>query len=247
MVKDNLIWAIARIDREKMGKIPELLIKHGFDNVVVKIPCVKVLRKKFKNKEFFDDVPLLFDYGFFGVPEEFARSRELMQELKERVTPILGWLFLNPREVLYKRRLLKMRFAEEHPDIDDDERTEDKFAEYYLRHIIKVKTVEISEINRLMKVCDCFSIFSADDLDRVGIGDTITLHGYPFDNLEAEVIALNQSKREAKVNILSNDLCQEVKVSYDNLFYSIYSDLDDSLSKISLDSFYETKSNDYED
>ena len=110
MHEDKYIWAIARVDRENVDAIPGDFEKLGY-KVSVKIPCVKILKKKFKNKLHFQNIPLLFDYGFIGIPWNIANSREELQAIKEEVPGILGWLFLNTTEVSYRRRKLKEKFV----------------------------------------------------------------------------------------------------------------------------------------
>lgn len=241
MEKDKYIWAIARIDRDNVDSILGDFKKLGY-NVSVKIPCVKILKKKFKNKLHFQNVPLLFDYGFIGIPWDIANSREELQSIKEDIPGILGWLFLSTGEVLYRRRKLKDRFIELYPDIDDED-VEDKFANFYLKKIIKVKTVPYQEVCRLMDICENFSIFSSEDLDRIKIGDFITLRGYPFDNMYAEVLEINDKSKSVTVSISGLGYVREVKVSYDNLYYTIYSGLDESLSNLFLENSYNLSNN----
>ena len=88
-------WAIAYINNKYREGISDSLSKLGLV-YKVSIPCIKVLRKKFKNKKHFQVLPLLFNYGFIALPEDYLKSRELLISLKDKVSGIYSWMYREP-------------------------------------------------------------------------------------------------------------------------------------------------------
>src|SRR5688572_29236437 len=86
-------WLVAYIEAEYIPKVQEdLKKKKDFDEIEVYIPTVKILKKKFKGKEQFEEVPLLFNYGFFKVPRHLAVSRKFLDKMKESISCIFAWV-----------------------------------------------------------------------------------------------------------------------------------------------------------
>ena len=66
------VWVIAYINRDYVERVESDLLKHGFGSIHVYIPTVRILKKQFKNKNIYDYIPLLFNYGFFQLPYDKA-------------------------------------------------------------------------------------------------------------------------------------------------------------------------------
>jgi transcription antitermination factor NusG len=192
-------WAIVLIDNKKRETIEQGLKRFKIP-YEIGIPLVKVLRKRFKNKDFFDHIPLLFNYGFIKLPNKFLKSREKLMEIKNRCPGVFSWMYCMPNERGYI-----------------------------------VETVPEYVVKDLMERADRLSIFSASDMNKFNKGDFIILKGYPFDGLGAEIISINNKTKKVKVNVFIMSSVREVQVNFENIFYSIYGDFDESLSPKSLD------------
>lgn len=215
--KDNhFCWVIAYIDSKFINMIqPQLLRLLEYDQIEVYIPTVKVLKKTFKGKDQFDEVPLLFNYGFFKLPRKYAVSRNYLDNLQTNVSAIYGWV-RDPAKLLKKRDKKNMK--------GDDA-------------YVPVATATSEEITKLLLASKDIGAHSADDLEMIQPGQMITLRGYPFDGVEAEFISLDPKRKKVRVklSVLWN---KEVEVSFDNVFFTLYhnKNYDDSPSaKQSLD------------
>lgn len=78
----HFAWVIAYIDSKFINLIkPQLARNKEYEDVDVFIPTVKVLKKTFKGEDHFDEVPLLFYYGFFKIPRVLATSRNYLDNM----------------------------------------------------------------------------------------------------------------------------------------------------------------------
>ena len=91
-----------------------------------------------------------------------------------------------------------------------------------------------AEIANLIKASKEMSIYSKDEMDKMAEGAFITLHGYPFDNMHAEVLKVHHSKREVTVLLDPEGLMKKVTVSFDNVFYTVYKGYDETQKDKSL-------------
>lgn len=202
MENPRYIWCVAYINRTFLHTITKDLERFA-PEVKSYIPTVRVLRKQFKNKKHFDEVPMLFNYGFFRLSYEDACNKDYLMRLKVSIQGIYSWLYNN-----------------DIPDVDE----EGKYV-----NTLKVGTVKIREITMLKRAALLNSVYSSDDITSVGADDYIILKGYPFDNIPAQVISVNAKRETVTVRLLpdASTLFNEVEVSYSNVFYSIYSNFDD--------------------
>jgi len=195
-------WAIAYIDRDNLARFEKDLHKHGYGDCKVIVPSVKVLKKKFKNKEYFDEVPLLFNYGFVKLPMNIVNSKDALQEFKQKIPGIYSWLY-------------------------DNSKRDTKNEEGEVTMVPKVYLAKFTQIARLINVAKCYSVYDVSDIKTLKIGEVITLKGYPFDNLPAEFLGLSDAKKTVKVRISFGNITRDVLVDYSNVFYSIYTDYDE--------------------
>ena len=103
-------------------------------------------------------------------------------------------------------------------------------------------TASSEEIQVLIKQSFNLSVHPADEVDRLGPGSMITLRGYPWEGLQAQVISIDVKRKQMKVKINMLNMMRDVKVSFDNVFYTIYhgKNWDDSVSIVdSLDATLE--------
>lgn len=203
--KKGNIWVVAYINRDHINVAEKELKRYGHDDIEAYIPTVSVLKKRFKGKNVFEFVPLLFNYGFFSIPLEKARNPDYLMTLRHHITCIYAWV-KDPAKLNYDRTGLK---------------TNNSTADDALP-LCAIATDQ--ELARLIKATDSMSIYNQDDLARLKVGDYIKLHGYPFDNMPAEILNINKSKGTVKVKLEIDGLTREVTVSFENVFYTIYKD-----------------------
>jgi transcription antitermination factor NusG len=195
-IKDTkpFVWLICYIDSEQVKNVErDLNKKTKYKEVESYIPMVKILSKQFKGRPIFDYVPLLFNYGFFKVSLENARNREFLSNMKEDIGCIYGWV--------------------------KDEMKRSKGSEF---SGISVAVARPSEIVNLVRAQANTSIYSSDDLNRIKPGMYVTLRGYPFDNINAQIKSIDFKKEEVKVSLQLDSVMKDVRVSFNNVFYSIY-------------------------
>jgi transcription antitermination factor NusG len=206
------VWLIAYIDSATVKLVHKELKRYlEYKEVEVFIPTVKVLKKTFKGDDKFDEVPLLFQYGFFKVPRKYAVSSAYLENMQNNISCIYGWL-RDPHKNILRDATRKMK------KIKDKD--------------IPIATATPDQIADLVKKAFDFSIHTPDEIDSVKKGDFVTLRGYPFDNVQAEIVELNAKKKKAKVKIHIFDGTKEVDVSFDNIFFTVYHEggYDDRLS-----------------
>lgn len=205
------VWAIAYINREKLELVEQELKRYGY-RIKAYIPTVKILKKKFKGKDVFEEEPLLFNYGFFRLKMKDACNPDYLMELRSRITCIYGWV-KDPMSNLAK--LGKLRY-------DNDN---------FIKAMPASAIATDEEVSLMIKEAERNNIFSAEDLKSVKKNQHIILKGYPFDDMPAEVMSINKSKKTVRVKLLTDGLFREATVSFENVYYTVYKGYDDSLTK----------------
>lgn len=220
-------WLVAYIDSKLMGTVEKDLAKlPEYAGVEVYIPTVKVLKKTFKKEQTFEEIPLLFNYGFFNIPRERAVSKTFLDNMKANIPCIFNWL-TDPVKGLKRKP-----------------RDKPGGPEYITDLYIPVATVTSEDIKSLIEVARESTIFSAVEIQRVKVGGTVTLRGYPWEGLEAVVKGINEKKKTLTVMILLFQSQKEVSISFDSVYFTVYNEYNcnpDILSKHSLDDFQAKK------
>ena len=207
-------YCISYINRKLLSKLETDLLKSALDIEVV-IPTVNVLTKKFKGKEHYDEVPLMLNYGFVRVPNEQISNLEYFRAIAEKINCISGFMKLRGSAT------------------------------------VTVATATVDEVNKVVSSGKRMSIYSGMDFDtkegrdhirkmyephtedgKYVEGKVITLKGYPFDGVEAQVLKIKFSKQEVEVllqlGMNGNTVAQPATISFHNLFYTIYDDMDEA-------------------
>lgn len=198
-------WLIAYINTSYIDRVYTDLKKNPeYRDIEVYIPTVKILKKTFKKENYFEDVPLLFNYGFFKIPRKYAVHKRFLEDLKTNVNCIFAWVN-DPLKVMGKKPNLR-------PD--------NKFT-WDDTHV-PVATATSEEIATLVQAAYQTSVYDGDDINRLNPGMIIKLRGYPFDNILAEVVEVYPKKHKVRVNIEMFDQVKDVLVSFDNVFFTIY-------------------------
>lgn len=206
-----MIYLVAYIDGSKVESLQTELAKYPeyVMDIEAHVPRVKVLKKKFKGKEYFDTVPLLFNYGFIGVPLNWAINSDILMQIRDRITCISHWVTdpaRNPRK--------KAVTAQERPHFQNE------IKEF--KRLIPYAYVDEEEVKRMIKTANQESIHSNEDVNKLVIGDIINLMGYPFEGMLAVVKSINKRNKTVIVSIGLLDTEKEISVSFDNVIYSIY-------------------------
>lgn len=208
MSSSPYIWLIIHVNPEYMGRINKDIKKtqtlkgNGLKAVV---PAVKVVKKQFKNKLSYEKVPLLFNYGFLRILKR-RFSEELLKDIKDKVPGVSGFL---------KDPMKKGFFL---PEIDLDNKTikVDRHIPYATS--TKLKILKLEERAKAM------GIYTRKDIKNLTPGTIITLRGYPFDGLEAEVVNVNFRSKKISVKLLSDWQISNVDIAFENAVYSVYQD-----------------------
>jgi len=205
------IWCIAYINRDFLEETEKELKMYGY-NIKTYIPTVRVIKKKFKGKNVFEFVPLLFNYGFFKVKYEDACNPEFLLMLRSRISCIYGWV-KDPANNIKHNVSLRTNNIDSYKALPGSAFASDK------------------EVSEMVRQASDINVYSSEELKRFNKGDYIKLKGYPFDDVPAEIVSINHKKKEIKVSLLLDALVKEVTVSFENVFYTVYQGYDDSLSK----------------
>lgn len=188
------LWLIAYVDSSLTHLIEKDLSKSNqYLGMEAIVPTIKVLKKQFKGKETFQEVPLLFNYGFFKIPYTWAINPDLLGKIKEDITCISHWV---------QDRALGNPLA-------------------------KAAVVTEEMVYAMMKAAKEDSIHSVEDVNKLKVGEIITLMGYPFSGLDARVVGIDKKSKSIQVEVKLADSeewssLRTIEVSFDNVFYSIY-------------------------
>ena len=210
-VNKEYVWVIAYINRKFVKNIENELRTYKY-NVEPYIPMIKVLKKKYKGKDIFEFVPLLMNYGFFKVSYHDACNPDFLMELRYRVSAIYGW-------------------------VKDFSRLNTDGVPKEDKALPAIALATDAEVTRLIKSTEVLNIYSKDELDRFKPGDWITLKGYPFDNMPAEIVKIKKKSQEVVVKLQMELAFKTITVSFENIFYSIYDE--ESIKEDSLDDLSE--------
>lgn len=207
-MKTPYVYCIFRLDRKFYKRINSDLKSRGYKNVKAIIPTISILKKSRKSNNEYDDVPLLFNYGFLRMKPEKAFDRYYLNKLKRDIPGILS--FLKSLDYRPKRKRLRVDNAE---DFDD----------YSV-----VATITKEEVKKYRKMSKANKIFSADDITRVAIGDYVVLRGYPFEGIPAILLENNLTTKMMLVRLYPEmDGSLEIEVPRENVLYSAYRESDE--------------------
>lgn len=213
----NDTWLIAYINRDFINIASEELKKYEeFEDLEVYIPTVKVLKKKAKGKDVFEELPLLFNYGFFKMPLEQATNPDFLMQMRYRITCIYAWV-KDPSKAIHNRPNLNI------------ENKSDNMA------IPAAAIAKDEEITRMVKACNEMSIFDEDEIDNLEIGSFVKLEGYPFEGIDAKILDIDKKKKQVTVELQLDSVFKEVKVSFENVFYTVYKGFENKSREKSLE------------
>jgi len=199
-VAEKDIYCVAYINRDRISTLNRELTDFGYNHIQVIIPTVKVLRKVFKGKSYFDDVPLLFNYGFVKAPYHNACDPEWLSQFRQDISAIFAWI-KDPAAAAQNARPGESYTYASYP---------------------RTGIATEQEVAHLVSTAAENSIHSDDEMNALQPGQFIVLQGYPFENMPAEIVKINHRKKEVKVKLDVNSMMDTITVNFENVFYSIY-------------------------
>lgn len=213
----QFVWVIAYINYDLVKKLPSDLRKSNqYQEIEYNIPTVRVLKKTIKGKDLFKEIPLLFNYGFFKIPINWALNIDLLNKIKQDFSCISNWV---------KDRAK----VPGDPDEEDDDYSYYHRPYEFSERDVPVATTSERIINDMCELADSMSIFSSEDINKLKPGDSITLMIYPFEGMRAKVIEINLKSKKIKVVLMNlMDETEELyedkpfDVHFDNVFYTLY-------------------------
>lgn len=200
-------YCIFYIERKYSDRINQELKEKGYDQLKAIIPTVNVLKKTIKGKMVFEEVPVLFNYGFMRMPTEFAFSRPFLNKLKRNISGIRTWL--KNTETMHQRK--KKARIDNSEDFDD---------------FSLVATCSRKDVRRFKRMAKENKKFSVDDLMNVSIGDYIVLRGYPYEGIDATVLEVDYINKMVKMLLYPEMGRMEIWLPFDNVIYSVYQNYD---------------------
>lgn len=202
------VYAVCYLELKYFKDIPSDLKSRGYRQITPIIPTINILKRVSKSRDYFDDVPILFNYGFIRMPIDKAYSRDFLLKLKNDIPGIRGWVS-SPESLHPKKKKRRI----DNIDIFDD--------------FSIVATVSKKEVRRFRRLAKRGNKFSLDDLN-MDIGDYIVLKGYPFDGVDATVLDINYRDRLVKLLLYPENGRMEINLPFDNVIYSVYNNLDEN-------------------
>lgn len=213
----DFVWVTAYINRDHLATVESDLLTFGFSAVRVFIPTVRVLKKRFKNKNVYEYVPLLFNYGFFNIPYSNACDPSFLRKLKTKIPAIYAWV-RDPIKTLKSSPNLRFDNSQREMEMDTN-----------------IAIVTEDEIAELLKTSEHLSVFSDGIADKLKEGQFITLKGYPYEGMPAEIQKIDRANRKIKVKLLLECVIAEATISYENIFYTVYSDYGKTMRETSIE------------
>lgn len=208
MKKSKYVYTIFYLERKYFQTINRDLKSYGFKHVRAIVPTVKVLRKAIKGKLNFEDVPILFNYGFIKMPTDKAYSRPFLNKLKRKIPGIRT--FLKDTQTVFPRK--KKARIDNAEDFDD---------------FSLVATCPRSEVQRFKRLAKENKKYSVDDITSVHIGDYIVLKVYPYEGVDATVLDINHKTQTIKLMLYPENGKMEINIPFNHVLYSVYSNYDE--------------------
>lgn len=210
--KTSYVYCICRLDRKHWKDINQQFKDRGHKRMKCFVPTVSIIRKTKNGKNTTEEVPMFFNYGFVKMSTKLAYNRQFLRDLRREIPGINGWML--SLESMHPKRLRKRVDTEDFDDFSKVAIITREEYKYYRR---------LSKKNR---------IYSMEDILRVPPGSYITLKGYPFNGLGAQLEDINYLNRTAVVNIYpGGDSVLRLQLPLDNVLYTIYDDYADPITE----------------
>lgn len=202
------LYGIFRLNKKYWTTINDDLKSRGYKNIRVFIPTIQILKKVKSGKKYYEEVPLLFNYGFIRMRSDKIYDRPFLMKLSKSIPGILGWL--RSLETMHPRK--KKKRIDNVMDWDD---------------FSKIAIVPRKLIRYYKKLSKNNDVHSLNDIVKLKIGDYIELKGYPFEGLGAIVKEVNLNTQMVTIEISTGRNSIVLQLSMDQVLYSIYNDYDE--------------------
>lgn len=182
-------WVVALISRDYLDRLDKDLKRvDPKGKIIPYIPMVQRTKQQSKGKVIIIQDPILFNYGFFNIPDSLL-NESFLSRLKSEVNAIYGWVY-------------------------------DRASGYNTKYSV----VSQSELTLLEKTSKYFSIYNDEIVNLIMFSKYITLKGFPYDGIEAEILKVDKNNGIVKVKLQIGTIEHEVQVGFENIFYTIYED-----------------------
>lgn len=210
------VYCLCYLELKYFKTIQQELDQHGYKAKAI-IPTIKVLKKVVKTKSVYQEVPILFNYGFIKMSVKDAYCRSYLNKIQKHVSGIRGWV-KSPENLHPKKKKRRI----DNPDIFDD--------------FSIVATATREEVKRFKRLSRKNHLYSGEDL-ALSIGEYIILKGYPYDGIDATVLDINYNTKTVKLLLYPENGRMELSLPFDNVINNVYSnfDPDDLLANRSVD------------
>lgn len=206
-MKHKYVYCIFYLEQKYYQRIKMDLKERGYTHIRPIIPTVSVLKKTHKGKMIFEDVPVLFNYGFMRMPSEYAYSRPFLNKLKRDIPGIRT--FLRDTKTMHERK--KKARIDNAEDFDD---------------FSIVATCTKEEVRRFKRISKENKKYSVDDLINLKPGDYLVLKGYPYEGVDATIKDVDFKNRLVKLILYPENGKMEIRLPFDNVLYSVYQNYD---------------------
>lgn len=237
-----MVWVIAYVN-SKFIDVLENELKNSSLDIKVYVPVVKILKKEFKKEKIFEHIPLMFNYGFVYMPYEYVTNQEKLSRIRKEISCIYGWL----KDVSVTHKHHKATYTssgDEDTSAEGEEDNRKKVVKYVIPPPVEnIALVKTKDVITMVETARAKSIFNDNIQDTIQEGEFIKLKGYPYDNMMGMVKIIDEEKEEITIELELPYSKMDVKVSFFNVFYTIYNDYNpNSLSDLSLDDLTKDKS-----
>lgn len=207
--KTPYAYCICRIDKKYWKTINEDLQEKGYSNIKCFVPTFQILRKSKNNKDIFEDVPMLFNYGFIKMRSKEAYDRYFLNKLRKDIPGILS--FMKSLNYMHPKKLRKR--VDNAEDFDD---------------FSKVATISKEQFKYYKKLSKQNRVYSLNDI-QPNAGDYVTLKKYPFEGLLAKILDFNYINQTALVEVYPGQgSVLSLQLPFSNVVYTIYDDFDEN-------------------
>lgn len=201
------VYCIFYIERKFYRTINDELKAKGYKGIRAIVPEIKILKKAIKGKTYYEEVPVLFNYGFMRMPVELAYSRTFLRKLRKDITGIRTWL--KSTQTMFPKK--KRRRIDNAEDWDD---------------FSMVATCPRSEVKRFRKISRANKKYSLEEITKLKEGDYVVLNIYPYEGVDATIKKVNRKEKTVTLNLYPNMGTMEVTIPLDHVLYSIYHNYD---------------------
>lgn len=200
-------WVLFYIEIKYYKNINKELKEKGYKHIRAIVPTLKIFKKRHKGKDIYEEVPLLFNYGFMKMPTDKAFSRTFLNKLSKSISGIRT--FVKSTSTMHPRK--KKARIDNAEDFDD---------------FSIVATVNREEVKRFKKLSKN-EPFSKEDLSHLEPGTYLTLKSYPYEGVPAVIRSIDILRQKVNVFIYPQDSNLVAEVPIENVLYSIYNDYDE--------------------